>query len=600
MDQACLESSERWIMEENGLFFPTYFNETSVRRSASGKRSAVNSQWLVKGVESMSIAFSHDFRVERPDGRIEKGSSKPVNDDEQGTLTILQGSDGTEVTRWEPGESPTLKLKTILGLSGVSLDSISQAVGNNYAVDAQISDGALARLSGLEVVIALSYKNANYHEFDWAGPVCIVTIRAAEKWTFKSESQVLDVLGSTRFRHYHGLRVRITTSGSFGWIEPQVVLMNLINIVTSAVVFVGVAQKIVYLVAIHLLGQLSKVYRQFVIQKVSLGQECEGLAARLATYSETYKSIKDQHHGITERRLFARLLKIFKDNDEIDNREIMRLVKFIFNTLDLNPEGAEEEGGPTLGLSEYVRACSLNEDLTFDSMAALLDDDRKKTFLEHAFRDDSVHRLFQSEDVVPHHFLTQNSGYISSKSDYQSESKKPVAPAEAQVAVQLSRAPSLPPTATRRPLADVLKEADEYCSTLDESKIHQIVEEDDTSQMQEVKTELKDISSQWEAMLMEFGKVVKEQEIIKNRLHSNAAQDPEVSQRSNESAPADELNRNEVEATEFQEGQDDYVQELPGVESVVETPVSPRKPTACLDCYRLRSEHAGSPQSWHV
>ena len=58
--------------------------------------------------------------------------------------------------------------------------------------------------------------------------------------------QALDLFGSTRLRYYHGLRVRFEATGSFGWIDPEELLMNMLNILTSAIVFVGVSKTLVY------------------------------------------------------------------------------------------------------------------------------------------------------------------------------------------------------------------------------------------------------------------------------------------------------------------------------------------------------------------
>lgn len=211
-----------------------------------------------------------------------------------------------------------------------------------------------------------------------------------------SKVDTLDQHGSTRFRKYYGIQVRFTSKGSFGWVDPVYITQSLLNLFTQAVVMIGVVKKAIFLLAMYGLGYLSQVYRRFIYQQVNIGRECEGVAARLVSFSEAFHAMQDVAHGVSEQRIFQRFKKIFKYRDDLSSKEIFRIAKVFFNSM------AEEEGHPIHGalinMQEFSQACCANEALTFELFAGIFDEDRKRSILENVFQDASIKRLLAGDE----------------------------------------------------------------------------------------------------------------------------------------------------------------------------------------------------------
>eukprot|EP00746_Dinoflagellata_sp_MGD_P057435 gnl/MRDRNA2_/MRDRNA2_24733_c0_seq1.p1 gnl/MRDRNA2_/MRDRNA2_24733_c0~~gnl/MRDRNA2_/MRDRNA2_24733_c0_seq1.p1 ORF type:complete len:701 (+),score=119.23 gnl/MRDRNA2_/MRDRNA2_24733_c0_seq1:110-2212(+) len=394
---SCVEKHERFTKTENGLFFPTYYDETAVLHSVQGERTVIKEHIIIKGVEEMAVGFDHEYIVETK-GQLERGGSSPSEQD-TGVLTILQDDDGNLVDSWKPHEPVAIALKVLLSVAGVSLDDLNLNAGTNHKPGAGISEGVLMRISGLQLSVEMSYRNKRRHKEDWNGPVCYIAVRATKQWTSKPKVDALDQYGSSRLRYYYGVQVQFSTAGSFGWVDPGYLTQSILNLITQVFVMIGVAQKAVFFIAMYLLGYLSKVYGRYVYQQVCLGRECEGLAARLVSFSETFHSIRDVSHGVTERRIFRRFKKIFKYHEELESKEIMRIAKVFFNTMA--EEVPHEVHGPIINMQEFSQACCANEALTFDLLAGIFDADRKRSIMESCFEDDSIRRLYAGDASVP-------------------------------------------------------------------------------------------------------------------------------------------------------------------------------------------------------
>merc|ERR1719321_1930496 len=109
---------------------------------------------------------------------------------------------------------------------------------------------------------------------------------------------------------------------------------QIFNKLSQLLVFFGATKQVVFFFAITALGVVSKVYRGFVYQKVSLGKETCGMAARLTSHTSTFVELKDNAHGISEERLLRRFKRIFEHNNEIDDAEIRRFVNFVYTDVE--------------------------------------------------------------------------------------------------------------------------------------------------------------------------------------------------------------------------------------------------------------------------
>lgn len=397
--RGCFPSHSRWFKEDTGVFLPTYFNETIQINPADEALPPTesNKQVFVKGVDEISIAFDHEYYVDNLLLVREHGLSKETyvtgGSHKDGLMTIWVDEDGNEIARWQPGDTIELRVSQILETSGVTLSTINSALGQNFAPGAQIKEGVLTRMSGVSVTVQLQYQNhaeteAGLDLGNHQGPLCILTVFADTPWVSKPIHYSLDAQDSTMQRYYYGIRFSFQSSGRFVWAD----IYKVITLATTVLVWIGFAQKIVYFFALYGLGALSRVYRRVLVQPLKLQTEVTGLAARLISVSESFRSLEDTKQGISKGRMYRRFRQIFKATEELNEREIKRFVQYVYETMC----GDSQDG---VSVEEYSDACSTNEPLTFQNLVSIFDSDRKKGCLEKMFADDSVRALFQNDDM---------------------------------------------------------------------------------------------------------------------------------------------------------------------------------------------------------
>jgi hypothetical protein len=168
---------------------------------------------------------------------------------------------------------------------------------------------------------------------------------------------------------------------------------NIFNKLSQLLVFFGATKQIVFLFAITALGVVSKVYKGFVYQKIALGKETCGMAARLTSHTSTFVELKDNAHGISEERLLRRFKRIFEHNKEIDDSEIRRLVNFVYSRMAKH----DKDG---IDVQDFSQACTHGEALHFKTLVELFDADRKKGFLERTFAGPTIRKLFKSDQNI--------------------------------------------------------------------------------------------------------------------------------------------------------------------------------------------------------
>lgn len=376
----CTEMSERWFKEDYGIFFPTYFNET-VTMFESGSKTSTNRQRILKGLEEMVLAFDHEYNVE---DQKETGTNK---DPDGNLLTVLLDKDDNEIDRWEPGKAVTVSLKQMLDGAGLSMDSVMDNYGPNFLEGAKFSNGILARLAGIGIDVELHYTNsALAFTDDWDGPVCYVRMNAAVAWNSKPMVDAFDPAGSHRLRYYQGLRIRFKSGGAFGELNLGQVLSGL----TSCLVFVGAAKKLTQVFAMTCLGVLSRIYKRFIRQNVSLERDACGLAARLTAHTSSFMELKDSVHGVSKIRLERRLVRIFRNVHALNMVEIQRFSDWLYSKMNV-------EGEAAINVEEYAAACAFGELVSIADLIQIFDADRKKGFLEGLFVDPSVRAIMKSD-----------------------------------------------------------------------------------------------------------------------------------------------------------------------------------------------------------
>lgn len=384
----CLETPERFIKETGGLFFPTFFQELEIKYepdsdSSKPQRRTTSRTRTVKGVEDMGIEFTHEYTVNSPTQSREQGSSR------EEVLTILRDASGNELDRWLPGTTVTLQLKKMFEYAGVDLNKVEPELGKNFLEGAEHPEGVLTRMAGTQIFLEMSYHNPwAYSVKDWYGPVAILTITCQPSWSSNPQLQVFNANGSLRHRYYQGIRVTFTSKGRFAWVSMD----QIISVMTSILVFIGVAKKIVFIFTVRCLGIVSSVYDGFLYQRVRLSRECCALAARLCSHTSTFVELKDRDLGISKARLKRRFQRVFGHAEELDAHEVDRFVEFVYG--HMKKMGAADQ---SVDVEGFVKACSYGESLDVRTMISIFDADRRKTLLEKTFAGPVLRKLFKSD-----------------------------------------------------------------------------------------------------------------------------------------------------------------------------------------------------------
>ena len=421
----CIEMPERYMQDSDSLFVPTFFHEMEFLRETddSGgviKRKASETWRVVKGATEMGVEFDHEYMVKKPtSGGHEVGSNTLKKSN---LLTILHDASGKEVQSWAPGESISLNMVRILQEAGIDLDQIEKDLGQNQLKDAKHPEGILKRIAGAKIWINVYYYNKLQHSVDWNGPVAIIRIMTTESasWVFRPVTEVLDKFGSQRVRNYHGIQIRFASGGSWAFYSTD----QIIGMVTSILVFMGLAKQAVYFFTLRCIGLISEVYRGFLYQQCSLSKECCALAARLCSHTSTFVELKDLEDGISRTRILRRFTRIFKPfEDELDPHEVDRLTSFVFDhirkqqRLDEKLNAAEAQHGSIesslskspadstkarkqISMEGFGWACSHGEPLKLRTMIKVFDATRRKNWLEKLFSGPDLKKLFITDAAV--------------------------------------------------------------------------------------------------------------------------------------------------------------------------------------------------------
>eukprot|EP00746_Dinoflagellata_sp_MGD_P012039 gnl/MRDRNA2_/MRDRNA2_125499_c0_seq1.p1 gnl/MRDRNA2_/MRDRNA2_125499_c0~~gnl/MRDRNA2_/MRDRNA2_125499_c0_seq1.p1 ORF type:complete len:876 (+),score=178.17 gnl/MRDRNA2_/MRDRNA2_125499_c0_seq1:115-2742(+) len=391
----CAEKTERWFKEDSGIFIPTYFNDT-ILTDPGGARTVQTMQRILKGPEELVLSFDHEYAVASGGGQnIARGDNK---DEEGDLLTVLVDNEkddsgnfiNNEVQRWEPGDTVNIPLRLILELGGVSLDAVKEDYGENYLEGSEYPAGVLARLAGVEIDVELNYANRQLSRTsDWYGPVCYIRINSAVAWTSKPMLDLLDASGSQRLRYYQGVRIKFRSGGVWGVLS----FGQILGALTSCLVFMGAAKKLTLVFATSCLGALSRIYKRAIQQEVSVEADACGLAARLTASASGFMELKDSKDGVSRKRLEKRFDRIFQDEEALNTREIKRFSNYVYDRMT-------QRGETSISIQEYARSCAVGEIISVKSLIEIFDADRKKSFLEQVFVDDSLRAIMKSDKTL--------------------------------------------------------------------------------------------------------------------------------------------------------------------------------------------------------
>jgi len=387
------------------------------------------------GVEDQSMAFMNTYQVPLGAGEFSRGSdgvaAPPMDangnyvydgwDSEMTpmlTIIVQQQGDNTKEfdcgkpvdgqCRFDAGSYVSMKVGDWLKAASFDLDDVNTGAGKNlwttYKGANLKPEGPIFRITGAEIEISAEYLGNDFHDVQhngskWPWTLCRIIVRGTATWTGmpKNRYQVLGKAGEggkIRSRYYEGVRFQFTTStsGTFGVVSwPQI-----INTFVSMIVFFGLVNMTVELMAQYALGNLSRTYFRacqdpFVQKQIAT----EGLPSRLATAAAGFYMLswvdemgwekavdfidKSDQTGIT-RDTFNKTLEVVLNNrEDLDMSELEMMSEHCFRTLSRNKD--------RITLSDFCTAVASNEPYDTTSMVKNFDMDRRRGLLERIFDD---------------------------------------------------------------------------------------------------------------------------------------------------------------------------------------------------------------------
>jgi len=279
---------------------------------------------LVAGVAARKMAFEHSFEVTTEyniisNGGVKTGFSsekeeKAQENDRHPMLTVIMtyddeekkyteyncgtkfkppgGDTQSEQCRFGPGESPSMMIEDWAVIAGYQKgqfsnpDYVNPDICGNGMAAAGMNDCAPLRLTGIEILVTIDYKNNEFHEEgntipdDWM--VAYVTVKSNPgQWTglprlaygdpqFQTSEANADN-NSQRYRYYYGVRFLFGSSTMSEYGSPS--LAETIISIAVIKVYFGLATLIVSLFALTILGNLSKNYKKAAVTKLNYDAE---------------------------------------------------------------------------------------------------------------------------------------------------------------------------------------------------------------------------------------------------------------------------------------------------------------------------------------
>jgi len=254
---------------------------------------------LIPAVEEVAIGFEHSSRAPTDlsgDTLQSLTSGKDI-------LTILRFGESKDVLkRVSPGPM-SLQVSELLEFLQVSLDDeITSTVANQLSGSSYMAFPAM-RITGASIVLEFQYHNKDnyWHLIDsWDGPLCIVKMTMQEAWTSRTEvdEEVNTRENNTyRVKHFDGIRIRTTSSGSFSYLNPLAFHVFL----TTLLVFMKFPNHILLFIVRNFMGALSRFYEKALEQRLSIHGLFGGAMTRAVVAQQAYAAMLT-HQQVVSRK----------------------------------------------------------------------------------------------------------------------------------------------------------------------------------------------------------------------------------------------------------------------------------------------------------
>ena len=299
--------------------------------------------------------------------------------------TFVRREDSLEnLHEFAPGEAVNLPLWKVLDFVGLSLDEYAAGGGSSEAgvTTSKTRNGqAKLRVKGLQITAKMQYYN--YHQapgFEGerngqpGETVCILSLSPQHMWaTLGNDVSHFPAKGSAggagsgvrerggfENRYRYGIKVVIQASGVISTVD----LMFMVNAVIQGLVLLNVAVIITQQVAFYLLGDRSKMYKEFGNETAIFEREAARFAIQSIVAGHVFRLVDaDKSGGLDHAEIYDAIQESVAGSG-LSEQEMNTLAGFVIHQADLDSEkhraylggdaadvGDEQEG--IIGLAEW-------------------------------------------------------------------------------------------------------------------------------------------------------------------------------------------------------------------------------------------------------
>ena len=266
------------------FFFTTHFTENVVNCSKTGDYNECDrsyyKDYFTIGAEGMNLGFDHFYTTS-----FEEGSNLRTLIG-QGIDTYIKDEEGNQLAYFESGRTIMMNVSQWLNLTGVSLDDFNE--GTNPSLSHPFvpePTQALFRLSGLEIIIKVSFHNMRSVS-GYETTTSEITLQANEGWsskgskvTYISYPNISNINNTYSYvdRYRYGIKFKFVISGIMGNFN----INNLVNHLTSGIVLLGLSSSILSRIIIFSRTKYGKYYKKLRYTQKSIAKPSESTIQNL-------------------------------------------------------------------------------------------------------------------------------------------------------------------------------------------------------------------------------------------------------------------------------------------------------------------------------
>lgn len=426
---------------QSQLFFATQFSE-------HGPQEGAPRMAFVPLETASGLSFTYEYAMPRPSLWGAKFSEWGVHEkphmilasSSSNVLTVIQGADRSVARVVRPGPSPIqFDISEVLELAGrgAFLDSVNEAAGVNRHPSATLN-GPIGRITGLHIDLHVDCRqhlearlpiDEHWSGNAWEGNVCYVRVEQSptKQWSSSEQRGVTGLSGEPSVRRFqHGIRVAFVFGGRFSFFDMEFLILQ----ITSSIVFLFFPKKIIFFFACNMLGHLSKIYRDALIEDFSLAREVARITARILSTSVSFIELEEEPDNldpdlgtpepfISRETLDEQMREVLaKRNSVLDENELRSLIDFCYDSLlginsmshkstfqsfrrdvgelrDITSSqqsaifagrsGAGIDSGSAVDIDVFSMCCASSPSMNFDNFVGLFDSNRRMHVLERTF-----------------------------------------------------------------------------------------------------------------------------------------------------------------------------------------------------------------------